>query len=193
MKLVVTNTELFETLFSINFTHKSFDSFNESTVSEHLSVDPDEDTRKLLTDHRIGFRFTDNVFLCYTQCRLLLPPAKTPKGADIIPAENTRFRFLIKANNFFKRITDIIPTAKGKAYYFSNRTNVGTDMYISHDAAAINNNDLVDVTEIDVREIFFGVIDIYSSGAKNNSYELFTGSNAQLRSPEYILEFRNNP
>ena len=87
--------------------------------------------------------------------------------------------------------TDIKSPATGSGYYFSNRTNAGTGMFISHDAADVNSNDLASISDVDLREKYIGVIDIFCSGAVNNSYELFTGGSGQLRSPKYRLSFKS--
>ena len=191
MRLVETFNDLFHELFTINLSHRGFDSPNESLISDHITIRPDKKTQKLMKDHRVGYCFDDDNFVCYTQAKLLAPPAPVPKGAYIIPAPAVFFRFLLGASRYFMDATDIKSPATGSGYYFSNRTNAGTGMFISHDAADVNSNDLASISDVDLREKYIGVIDIFCSGAVNNSYELFTGGSGQLRSPKYRLSFKS--
>jgi hypothetical protein len=191
MKLVDTFDDLFQELFTINLSHRGFDSLNESMICDHVKIKPDKNTKKIMKDHRINYHFDDDNFVCYMQAKLLAPPALTPKGAYIIPASIVFLRFLLDVSKYFMDATEIEPTATGRAYYFSNRTNAGTGMFISHDAADVNSHDLSNIPGIDVKEKYIGVIDIFCSGAMNNSYELFTGASGQLKSPQYRLSFRS--
>ena len=191
MKLVETFNDLFQELFIINLSHRGFDSLNESKICDHITIKPDKKTEKIMKDHRIGCRFDDDNFICYIQAKLLAPPVPAPKGAYVIPAPILFLRFLLNANTYFMDATEIESPATGSGYYFSNRTNAGTGMFISHDAADVNSNDLSGIADVDIKEKYVGVIDIFCSGAMNNSYELFTGGSGQLRSPEYRLSFRS--
>ena len=191
MRLVETFNDLFHELFTINLSHRGFDSPNESLISDHITIRPDKKTQKLMKDHRVGYCFDDDNFVCYTQAKLLAPPAPVPKAAYIIPAPAVFFRFLLGASRYFMDATDIKSPATGSGYYFSHRTNAGTGMFISHDAADVNSNDLASISDVDLREKYIGVIDIFCSGAVNNSYELFTGGSGQLRSPKYRLSFKS--
>lgn len=191
MKLVETIDYLVQELFTINFSHSGFDDLRESMISDNLVMRPDEETEIIFRNYNIGYSFTNNIFVCYIQSYLLAPPASQPRAAFIIPANDTRFRFLLKASSHFMNTTIINPVTNGHAYYFSNRVNTGTNMFISHDAAEVNNNDLSNITEVNIRDTYLAVIDIFSSGAVNNNYELFTGTTGRLRSPEYRLLFRS--
>ena len=191
MKLVVTTNELFERLFTIRLVHAGFDSPNESMISDHITIKPDKETKKLMKDYRIGQKFADDNFVCYIQSRLMSPPAPTPKAAYIIPGPGTKLRFLLDVSTYFMDATELEPTATGKGYYFSNRSNAASGMFISHDAGNVNNNDVTNITDVDVREKYIGVIDIFCDSAANNSYELFSGTAGRLRSPEYRLSFRS--
>ena len=191
MRLVETFNEVYQELFTINLSHRGFDSPNESSISDHIKIRPDKNTVKLMKDHRVGYCFDDDNFVCYIQAKLLAPPAPVPKSAYIIPAPAVFFRFFLEASRYFMDATEIEPPATGSGYYFSNKTNAGTGMFISHDAADVNSNDLSSIADVDVSENYVGVIDIFCSGAMNNSYELFTGGSGQLRSPEYRLSFKS--
>jgi hypothetical protein len=193
MKSVGTIVELFDELFTINFSHSGFDSLSESMISEHLRITPDRETAKLLKNFRMGLYFDNDVFGCHIQSKMENPPAASPRAAYIMPATGVLFRFLLKASNYFMTTTSIRSTAGGKAYYFSNRLNAGTGMFISHDAGEVNNLDLITVPDPkpDIRETFLGVIDIFSGGAINPNYELFSNATGRLRKPEYRLLFRS--
>ena len=90
--------------------------------------------------------------------------------------------------------TVIKPVATGKTYFFSNRSNAGTGMFISHDPGEVNNNDIVTLlaNEIEADKTYLGMIDIFSDGAINSNYELFSNAAGRLRSPEYQLLFRSS-
>ena len=192
MKLVETFNDLFQELFTITLSHRGFDSLNESMICDHIKIKPDKDTEKIMKDHRIGYRFNDDNFVCYIQCELENPPAASPRVAYVVPAPGIKFRFLLKASNYFMDTTVIKSVAKGTAYYFNNQSNAGTGMFISHDPGEVNDNDLVIVSKVDIRETYLGVIDIFSSGAVNPTYELFSNAAGRLRKPKYQLLFRSS-
>lgn len=56
----------------------------------------------------------------------------------------------------------------------------------------VNNADLVAPDSLELEEVCFGVIDIFSNGTTNNVYNLFVvGPDNQLRSPEYNIRFKS--
>ena len=189
MILVETINHLYEELFSINFSHSGLQLPPLSMLREHINVRPDERTKKILKAHDMHYNFSSDTFVCYARCRLLAPPSPTPKAAYIIPADNTRFRFFLDANANFIFKTNVEPVAKGIGYYFTNRANVANGMFISKNQTGVDNFDKAIIPEVDPKESYLAVIDIFSTGAINNSYELFTGVVGQLRSPQYRLNF----
>ncbi len=191
MKLVETFTYLADELFTITFDHSAFDSLAESTLSDVLLIKPDAETASLLTDYSAGYTFSANSFVCFIHSRLLSPPASQPRGAYVVPEPDTRFRFLLMAGSRFINVTVVEPVAAARFYYFSNRINAGTGMFISHDASEVNSNDLHNLSDVEIRESPLAVIDIFSSNAMNTSYELFTGTAGELRKPAYRVLFRS--
>lgn len=191
MKLVKTTTYLADELFTITFDHSAFDNLAESSLSDVLFIKPDAKTVSLLNDYSAGYTFSSNRFVCYIHSRLMAAPAPQPRGAYVTPVTNTRFRFLLVAGSRFMTVTTIEPVAGNKVYYFSNRTNAGTGMFISHDASEVNGNDLQTVPDVETKESPLAVIDIFSSGAMNTGYELFTSALGELRKPAYRVLFRS--
>lgn len=192
MRLVETFTYLADELFTITFDHSAFDNLSESNVSDVILIKPDAETAVLLRDYSVGYTFSGASFVCYIHSRLLSPPALQPRAACVVPEPNTRFRFLVMAGSRFTDVTVIESVAAGRFYYFSNRSNAGTGMFISHNASEVNNNDLHNLTDVEIRESPLAVIDVFSSGAVNPSYELFTGTSGELRKPAYRVLFRSS-
>ena len=125
------------------------------------------------------------------RCSLFAPPAAEPKKPFIPLDDNLRLRFYINGNTNFLRKTDIISTGPKQVYYFSNRLNVASGMFISSAAGDVNNNDLRNTALLTPEEPCLGVVDIFSSGAANLNYELFTGAAQQLKNPEYKIQFKS--
>ena len=192
MKLVATTDYFFGKLFTIHFLHSRFDDLTEAVISENLSLLPDDATKALFANYHINCSFEGSTFICFIQGSLLAAPALQPRGAFIIPAAGTRFRFLLKASTLFMNSTVVEPVANGHVYHFGNRVSTASGMFISHDAGDVNNNDLDNLADVDPKESYLGVIDIFSSGAVNSSYELFSGGLGQLQGPEYQLQFKSS-
>ncbi|MGN6531240.1 MAG: hypothetical protein ACTHK0_05765, partial [Ginsengibacter sp.] len=55
--------------------------------------------------------------------------------------------------------------------------------------AGVNSDDLKTVGVVNPDEHCFGVIDIYSSGAINSAYDLFSGASENLNDPGYSIRF----
>lgn len=192
MKKVETITYFAGELFTITFSHSGFDGISGIAVSEILSLKPEKETELLFNRFNIGYALHTNTFVCFIHSRLLSPPTLQPRAAFAIPDADTRFRFLVKADSRFMSMTQINPVSGNRAYYFSNRENAATDMIISHDTTGVNDNDLRSGLNVDIRETYLGVIDVFSSGAVNNNYELFAGASGELRSPAYKLTFKSS-
>lgn len=62
----------FEKLFSIRFTHPGFpfSSSQGGKLSEFLSLEPDEPTRKLFKQHDIHYRLRQDMLLCFVRVRI---------------------------------------------------------------------------------------------------------------------------
>lgn len=189
MKLVETIRDFAGALFSITFRHRGFERPGYSTISEALTIMPDPQTMLHFHQFSMGFSFHTNTLVCFIRCRLLAPPALQPKGAAVVPTTDTRFRFLLKASSHFLRLTEVKAVTNSQAYYFSNRDNAATDLILSHDAAGVSDSDLRSGLDIRANETLLGVIDIFSGGAVNASYDLFKDSSGELKSPAYHLTF----
>ena len=109
-----------------------------------------------------------------------------------MPKGDTRLRFLLKAKSRFIHTTVVEQPAKDHAYHFSNRVNAGTGMFISRNAGEVDSNDLDNGFDVDPRESFLGVIDVFTSNAMNSNYELFANAMGELRKPEYRIQFRSS-
>jgi len=190
MKLVVTTSLLYEELFSIVFSHDSFNVIRESRLSDELSIIPDKNTEKLFSKHCIGFSFSDNKFICYIQCKKQTDAGGEFKTAFILPASNLKFRLLLNASSNFMKRTVNDPGSTGNAYYFNNRQNAGVLRHISNDHTGVKSADKKPISDLDSNAIALSVIDIFCNNAFNNQYELFTGTNGRLNSPPYRIHFK---
>ena len=193
MKLVETAYLIYKELFTINIVHSGYDSLSENMLSDVIKLYPDEATEVLFKNYNMNYCFNNDTLICYIRCKLLNPPAKDPEASYIQISNDLRLRFLLTVGNDFMSKTKLEPAGKNQLYYyFSNKTNAGVNMLISHDNSEVSNNDLKQIADTDLTKRIHGVIDIFSSGAINSNYELFSGVSQQLQSPEYRIQFRSN-
>jgi hypothetical protein len=191
MKLVETIRTIYHELFTINFGHSAYEQDRHVLIADEITMRPDAATLKIFTDYEMDYKFYNETLLCFIRCRLFATPAPLPKITFKKVADNLQLRFILKSGTAFLNKTEIIDAGAREVYYFSNRANAGTDMFISNDNIEVGNGDLKNVSVIQPGETCLGVIDIFSSNAINNNYELFTGASQQLRSPEYRIRFRS--
>ena len=57
--------------------------------------------------------------------------------------------------------------------------------------AEVNDHDLKNVSAVKPEDSCLGVIDIFSSGAMDSTYELFSGPLQQFESPGYRIDFKS--
>lgn len=191
MKLVETFQYLADELFTIRFQHSGFNASLNRSLSEAVRIEADEETRTFFQSFSIGSAFYQNSFVCFIRSRLLSPPAPQPRAAYLFPVGEKRLRFFLTGGSRFQNLTLLPPTATGQYYSFSNRTNVGSGLFITHDAGGVNASDIRPLSDVNLRSQPLAVIDIFTSGAANGSYELFTGTSGELRSPVYQVRFHS--
>jgi hypothetical protein len=182
---------IYQELFSIKFTHAAFGTAGPVFISDLLGIYPDAQTEALFSNNSIGYRFDNNTFSCFARCSLVAPPAADPKVCFTRIAADVRLRFMLTAENAFFPPTDINRAGSAQVYYFNNKANVGSGMYITQAIATVTDADLKDSIVIAPQDKCLGVIDIFSAGAVNTSYELFKGANKTLKSPAYKITFKS--
>lgn len=182
---------IYQELFTIKFTHAAFGTAGPAFLSDLLNIYPDAKTAALLRNNSIGYRFDNNTFSCFARCIPATPPAPNLKACFTPVATDACFRFMLTAENAFFSCTDIERAGSAQVYYFSNKANAGSGMYITQTSATVTNADLKDSVLITPQDKCLGVIDVFSSGAVNSGYELFKGVNKTLKSPAYKITFKS--
>lgn len=184
---------LYSELFSIQFIHNEFGPERHNVISDNIRIEPDRDTRSIIANLGIGYRFTDNLFTCFVRAKRLAPPANQPRAPLIENKEETRLRFLIYVNAGFISKTDVAHAGAKSVYHFSNRTNnidpgPPVRKLLHKNLPFVNDTDLEPVNNVNASEKCFGVIDIYNTGTQND-YRLFNAS-GQLLDPGYFISLK---
>ncbi|POY37296.1 hypothetical protein C3K47_05900 [Solitalea longa] len=191
MKLVETVRTIYKELFILNISHSGYSANGTVQLADELQIIPDSQTRIHFNNYTMSSRFINNQLICFMRCNLFAPPATDPKIPFLPFDDETRLRFYITGNTSFLRKTDIAVTGAKQLYYFSNRFNAASGMFISNTAGDINNSDLRSVSLLAPEQACLAIVDVFSSGAVNANYELFTGAAHQLKSPEYKIQFKS--
>jgi len=88
-----------------------------------MRIAPDEETRSILRNLNIGYRFLGNSFICFIRCKRVAPPADQPKLPIIEQKEENRLRFLLFALPDFINKTFVAHAGGKLVYHFTNRIN----------------------------------------------------------------------
>ena len=190
MVLVDTIRQAYTELFTINFSHSGYGTGPQTSIADEIALAPDNATQTLFRKYEIGYKFYNHTFICFIRLKVLVP-AMPPQVPYIPVANGLQLRLLLKAGNAFLNKTEIDAAGASQVYYFSNRVNAGSGRYLSHDAAEVNDHDLQNVSAVKPEDSCLGVIDIFSSGAMDSTYELFSGSLQQFESPGYRIDFKS--
>jgi len=182
---------IYQELFTIKFTHAAFSAAGPAFISDLLNIYPDTQTAAFFRNNSIGYRFDNNTFSCFVRCVPATPPVADPKICFTPIDANVCLRFMMIAETAFFSRTDIQQTGATQVYYFNNKINAGTGLFITQANTTVTSADLKDSVLITPQDKCLGVIDIFSSGAVNSTYELFKGANKTLRSPAYKITFKS--
>lgn len=184
----------YKELFTVKFQHSGYGLSRQNFIADSIRVEPDEATAELFADHSIGYRLFNDMLICFIRTQPLAPPAADPKAPYIKFSGNALMRFLVNVSSDFLDKTNVAAAGAKQVYQFTNQLNAGTGGFISvhTDTIGVNDDDLKNVTLVKPGSACFAVIDIFNSGAINNSYELFTSSvTQQLRSPAFTIPFKS--
>ena len=173
-----------KTLFTVRFLHAGYGLPKQEVISDYIRLHPDEDTRNIFVDHSIGYRFFNDLLIVFIRCSNLVPT--TP---FIELSEEVRLRFYLNVSTDFLNKTQVDHVGAVQVYQFSNKVNIGTGGFLSMHTAGVDIDDLKSVELAETGETCFGVIDVYKTGAINNIYNLFSGVEQTLNSPEYFIRF----
>ena len=185
---------IYEELFTVKFLHNGYGDPRPKLIADSIKLKPDAETKNLFNNHNLGYRFFNDTLICFIRTnlrQLLSPPALEPVSPYIKFSGNVRIRFFLNASTDFLNRTLVEATGARQTYQFTNQVNAGTGGFICMHTSGVNNDDLknVDTVEIDKNERCFGVVDVHSSGAVDSTYELFSGSDQSLQSPQYSIRF----
>ena len=118
-----TISTIYKELFTIRFVHDGYGFLRSSTISENIVVEPDKITNDFLSSFKMGYRFSNDTFLCFLQTDLVAPPAKAPQKPHLKFQGDVRLRFLIKSGAEFFRRTYVVRAGSKSVYLFSNKNN----------------------------------------------------------------------
>lgn len=175
---------IYKELFTVKVLHTGYGTPRPDSVSDNINVKPDGNTKIIFSNYSIDYSFFNDTLVVFMRCADQSPAVPYSKFG-----ENFRIRFLLNVSGDFLNKTVADPVGAAQVYQFSNQTNVGLGGFISMHTEGVNSDDLKTVASVNPGENCFGVIDIYSSGAVNNSYELFSGADENLNSPGYSIRF----
>jgi hypothetical protein len=194
MKIVDTIKTTYKELFTVALVHPAFEiiytykdpdnntdkTITTSSIFNVLSVEPDTATKKLLANHSMSFRSSNNIVSCFIRTQLQQPHIKLPA--------NVRIRLLLKHKSDFLYRSNIIAAGSRQVYWFTNSNNT-IDSGIKHitkNAAGATDADLEEISTIEVEENCLGVIDMLGSVTDVN-YRLLNGDT--LESPAFVIRF----
>lgn len=175
---------IYKELYHVKFLHAAYGSPRPDSISDNINLQPDADTGITFNNYHIGYSLFNDTLVVFIRCADQSPPVPYVKFANPV-----RLRFLLNVSNDFLNKTVVDPVGATQGYQFSNKTNVGSGGFLSMHVEGVNSDDLKPVSLIDADEKCFGVIDIYSNGAINNAYELFSDANETLIDPAYSIRF----
>ena len=124
---------LYQELFSVRFLHSGYGTPVSNTISKDIKLFPDKSTKKLFSGFDIGYRFINNILICFIRSELFAPPATDIKVPFIPFLGEVQIRFLMHISKNFMSRTEIVAAGKRQVYHFSNRINniIDTNIFIS--------------------------------------------------------------
>ena len=175
---------VYEELFTVTFIHGGYGSPRPDFIGDNISLEPDEDTKFLFKNYDISYRFFTDTLICFMRCNDALP------RVPFIPFSGpVRMRFFINTSAGFISKSVVEPAGALQVYQFTNQANIGTGGFISMHETGADNDDLKNASAVNAEKNCFGVIDVHNTGAVNSTYDLFSGANQTLLSPDYSIRF----
>ena len=175
---------IYKELFTVKFLHDGYGVPRPNFIADSITLEPDDDTKFLFKNFDITHRFFNDMLICLMRCDETVPVVPYIKFSG-----NVRLRFFINASTDFINKTVVDTVGAKQVYQFTNQVNAGTLGFICMHTTGVNVDDLKNVDVVKPDKNCFGVIDIHNSGAVNSSYDLFSGTDQNLKSPAYSLQF----
>lgn len=175
---------IYNQLFSVQFLHNGYGTPRPAVLEQNIEFIPDADSAKLFRDHSMGYRLYNHTLVVFIRCAETAPPV------PFVPIQRpVRIRFYVKVSADFLRKTTAMNAGATNVYLFSNRVNAGTGLFLGMHTTGINADDLHPVGSLEANQNSWAILDIYNTGAINNTYELFAGPDGRLNSPAYSVRF----
>ena len=169
-------------LFTIKFIHDGYGLAHLKQLSSDIRIVPDIKTKKVFENFCIDYSFYNDTLICFQRC-------SDPDVPFITFTEETRIRFMVNVSASFLERTDVEATGKDEVYHFQNKDNAASNLFISQNTTAVNDDDLAEMGEEIEGTPCFAIIDIFTEGT-TPSYSLLSTSNPQkLKSPVYKIRF----
>lgn len=175
---------IYKELFTVKFLHTGYGAPRPNSISDSIQLQPDTATKSIFNNHSIGYSFFNDTLVVFIRCT-----GQTPLVPYVKFAENFKIRFLFIVSDDFLKKTVVDAVGVTQFYQFSNQINIGSGGFISMHLEGVNKDDLKSAALVEVSENCLGVIDIYSNGAKDHTYEIFSGPNENLNNPGYSIRF----
>lgn len=171
-------------LFTVRFLHDGYGFPRPEVISDNFRLAPDADTKNIFLNYSIGHRFFNDMLVVFMRSSNQVTTTPLLKLT-----EEVRLRFFMNVSSDFLNKTQVDAVGTTQIYQFSNKVNIGTGGFLSMHTEGVNNDDLKSVEVAEPGETCFGVIDVYNTGAINNTYDLFSGAEATFNSPGYSIRF----
>ena len=152
-------------LFTVRFLHSGYGFSRRKLLEDSLTLEPDNATGNLFTNHQIGYHFFNDTLICFIRTdltQLLSPPVLSPETPFIKFTGNVSIRFLINASADFLNKTVVEAAGAAQVYQFTNQLNAGTGGFICMNTAGVNNSDLKNSNVINADQTCFAVVDVHS-------------------------------
>ncbi len=175
---------IYKELYNVKFLHAGYGAPRPNSISDNINLQPDADTVITFNNYNIGYSLFNDTLVVFMRCA-----DQTPSVPYVKFAEPVRLRFLLNVSNDFLNKTVVDPVGATQVYQFSNQINVGSGGFISMHVEGVNADDLKTVAAVNADEKSFGVIDVFTSGAINHAYDLFSDANETLIDPDYSIRF----
>ena len=175
---------IYKELYNVKFLHAGYGAPRPDSISDNINLQPDATTVITFNNYNIDYILFNDTLVVFIRCADQSPPVPYVKFANPV-----RLRFLLNVSTDFLNKTVVDPVGATQVYQFSNQINVGSGGFISMHVEGVNSDDLKTVAAVNADEKCFGVIDIFSSGAINNAYELFSDANETLIDPAFSIRF----
>jgi hypothetical protein len=175
---------IYKELFTVRFLHNGYGPARQKSISESMHIVPDQETSDMFSNYNLSCKFFDNSLVCFIRSG-----SGEPKAPYIKFLSDVRIRFLQFVTSDFLAKSVVVAAGARQVYQFSNKENIGINMFITKHEGVVDNDDLEDSNTVEPGESCFGVIDIYTT-SNQSGYSLFDNiTNQRISSPVFKIQF----